>query len=103
MSRGEHGRRRSNAPERGVEGPEVASFYHLDDRSSLEGRACAGTACFVARRRDPARWLAAEASPSRVYCLGKCYASPSATDTTNRPRVGVRAARTVVLERVVGG
>lgn len=98
----EESRRRSSAPGRPLDSPEIESFYHLRV-PSLEGRACAGTACFVARHRDPARWRQAECSDTRVHCLGKCHASPAASDTSERPRVGVRAARTVVLERIVQG
>lgn len=43
------------------------------------------------------------ASGTRVYCLGKCYASPSATETTDRPQVAVHAPRTVLLSRILAG
>jgi NADH:ubiquinone oxidoreductase subunit F (NADH-binding) len=83
------------------EAPDVASFYHLRG-VPLEQRACAGTACFVARRLDPNRWANASTEP-RVYCLGKCYASPAAAQTSARPAVGVTAPHAIVLERVARG
>lgn len=82
--------------------PDVASFYHLRG-TSLAGRTCAGTACFVARHRNAERWSTASTAEPRVYCLGKCYASPSAVETTERPRVEVRTARPVILERIAAG
>lgn len=83
-------------------GADVNSSYHLQS-TVLEGRSCAGTACFVARHRNPQRWLHATAPGPRVYCLGKCYASPSATDTTSRPEFGVHASRAVTLGRILTG
>ncbi|HTO07092.1 MAG TPA: NADH-ubiquinone oxidoreductase-F iron-sulfur binding region domain-containing protein [Myxococcota bacterium] len=80
----------------------MASFYHLRG-ASLAGRACAGTACFVARHRNAERWSTTSAAEPRVYCIGKCYASPSAFETTERPIIGVRTARPVVLERIAAG
>ena len=84
------------------ERPDVASFYHLRG-ASLEGRTCAGTACFVARALKPERWRHAVESEPRVYCLGKCYAAPSAAEDRQRPAIHAVAARPVVLERLVDG
>lgn len=81
---------------------DVASYYHLDG-VDLAHVVCQGTACFVARHLNPDRWqIAADQSP-RVYCLGKCYASPSAADEEPRPRFEVRSRRPVVLERIAAG
>jgi NADH:ubiquinone oxidoreductase subunit F (NADH-binding) len=81
---------------------DVASFYHLRD-ASLEGRACAGTACFVARHLDPARWRDATSREPRIHCLGKCYAAPATNETAGRPAIGVRPREAVVLERILKG
>jgi hypothetical protein len=56
---------------------EADSFYHLAG-DPLANAACQGTACFVARHLDPARWEATCAQSPRVYCLGKCYGAPAA-------------------------
>jgi NADH:ubiquinone oxidoreductase subunit F (NADH-binding) len=84
------------------EAPDVASFYHLRG-VSLEGRACAGTACFAARFLNPERWRDAVSREPRVYCLGKCYVSPSVAEDRQRPAIRVVAPRPVVLERLVDG
>jgi NADH:ubiquinone oxidoreductase subunit F (NADH-binding) len=82
------------------ERPDVASFYHLRDASL---GTCSGTACFVARFLNPERWRDALGRESRVYRLGKCYASPSAAEGRQRPSIHAVAARPVVLERLVEG
>lgn len=82
-------------------GPEVRSFYHLAG-VDLDGRACQGTACFVARHRAVGAWPAPPTEP-RIYCLGKCYAAPASTDTAARPATRVHARTPVVLERIVQG
>ena len=84
------------------EAPDVASFYHLRV-ASLEGRTCAGTACFVARFLNPERWQDAVSREPRAYCLGKCYVSPSVAEDRQRPAIRVVAPRPVVLERLVDG
>ncbi len=84
-----------------MRGGEVASFYHLA-ATDLAGRSCQGTACFVARHLAEGPWPRPPVEP-RVYCLGKCYAAPSATATAERPAVRVHAARGVVLERIAAG
>ena len=79
----------------------VQSFYHL--RADLGRRYCQGLACFAARADDPARWTAAIDDAARVYCLGKCYASPASTEDTARPRIEARARTTVLLGNVRNG
>lgn len=78
------------------------SFFHLE-AVDIGQQVCQGTACFVARHRDPARWAAAEGSPVRVHCLGRCHLAPAVATDTARPAVGVDAPEAVVLERVVQG
>jgi formate dehydrogenase iron-sulfur subunit len=78
------------------------SFFHLE-AVAITDQACQGTACFVARRRDPERWARADAESPRVHCLGRCYAAPAAASETARPRVEVDAPHAVVLERVAAG
>jgi NADH:ubiquinone oxidoreductase subunit F (NADH-binding) len=86
--------------------PDVAdahrSFFHLVDADIVD-QICQGTACFVARHRDPARWARAEESQPRVYCLGKCYAGPAAATDTTQPRVVIDAREPVLLGRVATG
>jgi NADH:ubiquinone oxidoreductase subunit F (NADH-binding) len=76
--------------------PEVASFYHLGGGLP---RLCRGTACFVARHRDPDRWAAALAQDPPLYCLGHCHLAPAALEDDDLPRIEVSAPRAVLLER----
>lgn len=90
-----------------------ASFFHLAG-VDLTDTCCRGTACFVARRRDPDRWARAQEGP-RVHCLGKCYEAPAMADAVDsngsarsatagtRPLVGVASSMPVVLERIIDG
>jgi NADH:ubiquinone oxidoreductase subunit F (NADH-binding) len=79
------------------------SFYHLGN-VDLRDRSCQGLACFAARHLDPGRWRDATAAGPRVYCLGKCYASPaSGGDDPGRPHVQIAAPTAIVLERVAAG
>lgn len=95
--------RKTDSPNRAPaqSGASVQSFYHL--RADLGRRDCQGLACFAARADDPARWAAATDDATRVYCLGKCYAAPSSTEDTPRPRIEVRARTTVLLGNVRNG
>ncbi len=81
---------------------DVLSFYHLDG-ADLSTACCQGTACFVARQLNPDRWRDAACQSPRVYCLGKCYAAPSAAVDEVRPTIEVRSRSAVVLERIVAG
>lgn len=85
----------------GAGAPWTASFYHLRD-VSLEGRACAGLACFAARKDAPERWQRAQAEPP-VHCLGKCYGAPADTDHDARPAVTVCSREAVLLGHVAAG
>ena len=87
-----------NAPEP----TDVSSFYHLNG-VDLSKALCQGTACFVARHLNPARWCEAAAQSPRVYCLGKCYGAPSSAVDESRPRIEVRSRSAIVLERIVAG
>jgi len=80
----------------------VESFYHLAD-VSLDGQACQGAACFVARYLNAGRWAAASSGAARIYCLGKCYMAPAAAGDEARPRIECHAPQTIVLERLVNG
>jgi NADH:ubiquinone oxidoreductase subunit F (NADH-binding) len=80
--------------------PEAASFYHLGGRLP---RLCRGTACFVARHRDPARWASALAQDPPLYCLGHCHLAPAALEDDSLPRIEVSAPRAVLLERAGDG
>lgn len=83
--------------------PEIESCYHIGG-SSLQGCACSGTACFVAKHLDPQRWATAVGQHPRVYCLGKCFAAPALLDNTPaRPRVEVHARQGILLGRLAKG
>ena len=79
-----------------------SSFFHLAD-VELDHQPCQGTACFVARHLDPARWEEASDATPRVYCLGKCFAAPATAADRGRPRVEVASPTSVVLERIARG
>jgi NADH:ubiquinone oxidoreductase subunit F (NADH-binding) len=82
--------------------PHVESFYHLA-HEPIAHKCCQGTACLVARHLNPDRWREANEQTARVYCLGKCYMSPSSSDEDVRPRIESHAKTTVLLNRVVKG
>lgn len=84
--------------------PEVDSFYHLSG-CILAGKACQGTACFVARHGNPQLWAQATNQEPRVYCLGQCFAAPSTFDdhAGARPHMEVRSRAGVVLGRLTSG
>lgn len=82
--------------------PDVESFYHLKE-DAVEGKSCCGTACFVARYRDPQKWGRACSGDSRVYCLGKCYAAPASGSEAARPNIKAFCATPVLLERMLQG
>lgn len=79
--------------------PHVESFYHLR-RCDLTGRACDGTACFVARN---SRGEAVQVGEPRVYCLGRCFEAPAEGVSNHRPRIEVHSREGVILSRIAGG
>ncbi len=81
-------------------GPEVESFYSLSD-VTLDHRVCRGTSCFAAKQQNQERWRMAMSQWPPVYCLGKCYASPSSTETLDQPHVEVCSKEAIVLMGVV--
>jgi len=81
---------------------DVDSFYHLSG-CSLAGKACNGTACFIARHLNPSRWAEAAKQTPRVYCLGRCFAAPAIAIGSARPHVEVRSREAVVLRHMVKG
>jgi formate dehydrogenase iron-sulfur subunit len=85
--------------EAALESRRIESFYHLSSNQDLSGN-CRGLACFVARNQNLQRWQAAEAQSQRIFCLGKCYASPATCDLDERPLVRVLARRAVVLDQI---
>ncbi|HKI72341.1 MAG TPA: NADH-ubiquinone oxidoreductase-F iron-sulfur binding region domain-containing protein, partial [Verrucomicrobiae bacterium] len=82
--------------------PEVESFYHLSS-CPLAGKACQGTACFVARHLNQKRWVDATSREPRVYCLGQCFAAPAMSNGHARPHVEVRSRQGIVLGRLANG
>ncbi len=83
-------------------GAEVNSFYHLAG-CDLRDRPCEGMACFVARQS-----LGIPAPPTppgepRVYCLGRCFASPAQGLDRTRPRIEIHSREAVVLGRLAKG
>jgi len=95
--------KRISAPSLRTHREEVDSFYHLTG-NPLVNAACQGTACFVARHLDLARWETTCAQNPRVYCLGKCYAAPAAVaDHDSRPPVAIGSSESIVLRRLAKG
>jgi NADH:ubiquinone oxidoreductase subunit F (NADH-binding) len=84
--------------------PDIESFYHFSG-CDLTGKACQGTACFVARHLNPQRWAQATAQKPRVYCLGQCFAAPSIYNDNGsaRPHMEVHSRESVVLGRLAHG
>lgn len=80
-------------------GPEVDSFYHLAN-VEMTRRRCRGLACFAAQRQDAEGWREAVAQWPPVYCLGKCYAAPSCTETTAEPIIEAHCADPIILDGV---
>jgi NADH:ubiquinone oxidoreductase subunit F (NADH-binding) len=80
----------------------VASFYRLNE-SSIAGKLCNGTACFVARHLNPSRWSKAEQQEERLYCLGQCFAAPAVAVSHARPHMEVRSRHGVALGRLIKG
>jgi NADH:ubiquinone oxidoreductase subunit F (NADH-binding) len=76
------------------------SFFHLE-HVALVDQACQGTACFLARHRDPATWARTAGESPRVHCLGRCYAAPATAADTTRPHVEAATPTPVLLERIV--
>lgn len=81
---------------------DIESFYHLPF-GLKPTQVCNGMACFVARKKKPARWSLACAQNARVYCLGKCYAAPAAVHETSRPSIKIPAREGIVLQRIAQG
>lgn len=81
---------------------ETSSFFHLRN-AVVEGLACSGTACFVARHRDPARWADAEAAATPLRCAGSCHIAPAVGGDGTRPAVVAATATPIVLGRIVTG
>ena len=82
--------------------PYVESFYHLA-HETMAHKTCQATACFVAQHLNPERWREANEQTARVYCLGRCYMSPSSSEEDVRPRIESHAKQTVLLKRILGG
>jgi NADH:ubiquinone oxidoreductase subunit F (NADH-binding) len=80
----------------------ATSFFHLAS-VVIGGQACQGTACFLARHRDPATWARAVEGSPRLHCLGRCFAAPATAADTGRPAVELAAPEPVVLRRVATG
>lgn len=78
------------------------SFYHLE-HVALQGKACQGLACFLARQADPARWARTQQDPAPLFCLGQCYQAPASHGDTTAPYCEVHAEETVLLGNVLTG
>jgi len=81
---------------------ETSSFFHLRN-VVVEGLACCGTACFVARHRDPGRWAEAERAATPLRCAGSCHVAPAVGGDDTRPAVVAATGTPVVLERIASG
>jgi NADH:ubiquinone oxidoreductase subunit F (NADH-binding) len=80
-------------------GSEVESFYHLRG-CDLAGRACDGTACFVARNSSE---KAHPCGDPRVYCLGRCFEAPATGLSDARPQIAIHSREAIVLARLAQG
>ncbi|MEO7099648.1 MAG: NADH-ubiquinone oxidoreductase-F iron-sulfur binding region domain-containing protein [Luteolibacter sp.] len=80
-------------------GPEIASFYHLND-CDLAGCACSGTACFVAHN---SRGEPQPVGSPRVCCLGRCFEAPAIGLSKTRPRMEVHSREAILLKRLAQG
>lgn len=86
--------------------PEAAESFYRPPPCGTTGKACGGTACFVARDREPQRWQRALSTEPRIHCLGRCFAAPAETapdDTGDAPAIQIHAPRPVVLGRLASG
>ena len=81
---------------------DVESFYHLHD-CSLKGKLCNGTACFVASHLNRSRWEQAEKQEPRIYCLGRCFAAPSAALGIVRPHIEAKSCEPIILRHLIKG
>ncbi len=79
---------------------DIRSFYHLVGVGEAR-EFCQGTACFVARHRNPGRWSAATSQENRVYCLGSCFVAPSSSSKVSRPRMAIRSREPIVLGPII--
>lgn len=78
------------------------SFYHLVG-ADVRATGCQGTACFVARHLNPARWEESCSKSRRVYCLGQCFAAPASGAEEGRPRIEIHSREGIVLGRLANG
>jgi len=69
----------------------------------VEGLPCSGTACFVARRRDPQRFADATRAAHPLRCAGACHEAPALGGPSGRPPAVAASTTPVVLERLVRG
>ncbi len=91
-----------NPPRQSAPLTPVKSFYHFSS-ADMTGRVCQGTACFVARHQNEARWQQACAQTERTYCLGSCFSAPAAASDLSRPPVHVASPESVILHRLARG
>lgn len=78
------------------------SFYHLAGLQT-ENVACAGLACFVARRRHPEVYQKACGQTALVSCLGECFAAPRPNFAELRPAIQIVSPKAVILEGLAQG
>ncbi|QRF74873.1 NADH dehydrogenase I subunit F [Thermoplasmatales archaeon] len=81
---------------------EIDSFYS-SPATGNKVEYCSGTACFVARGKNPARFSRGYEQKVRTYCLGKCYEAPSSSEGTSIPIISAKTSPPVVLENIVRG
>jgi NADH:ubiquinone oxidoreductase subunit F (NADH-binding) len=78
---------------------ETSSFFHLAG-VGVAGLSCSGTACFVARHRNPTRWAEAEGAAVALRCAGSCHVAPALGGDRTRPAIVADTATPVLLERI---
>jgi formate dehydrogenase iron-sulfur subunit len=94
---GRHLHMNTNQPDHAAE-----SFYHLAG-VPLKDQACAGLACFAARKEHPLRWLEAMKTEHPVFCLGQCYCSPAQAGHDVSPHIAIFARESVLLGNACAG
>jgi NADH:ubiquinone oxidoreductase subunit F (NADH-binding) len=81
---------------------EINSFY-ASPKVGNGVEYCSGTACFVARSMDPAKFSKSSMQQVRTYCLGKCYEAPSSSEGSSSPVISAKTENPVVLENIIKG
>lgn len=69
----------------------------------MDHRFCRGVSCLAAKDLNAFRWEQALSQWPPVYCLGKCYMSPSSTQECDAPSIEVHCKEPIVLAGLCDG